>query len=356
MRILEINTEKNWRGGEKQTLLTTEGLLQLGHDVTLICIKNSVLHQKAVSRKIPHVAFVSNGLLFFYLLFFGRKYSIIHTHTAKSLTPCILAKVFFNAKVIFSRRHYKVPSSLFSRWKYNAADYITTVSEYIKTQLINKGIKVPIEVIYDASIRVNPNTIRIQHEYTRFKTSGKKIIATVAAFEYEKDPYTLLNAIEKLSRERNDFIFLHFGSGSLENEIKQAINNRKMQSVYFCLGQTSSVEELYSMFDIFVISSKNEGFGSSVIDAFLNKVAVVSTDAGGLKELVSGRGYVAQTENAQSLFEQLNLCLSNPSVEIIDKAYDFAQTELSTETIQRRYEALFIELTQPAVKPAKSKV
>ena len=349
MRILEINTEKSWRGGEKQTLLTTEGLLQQGHDVTLVCIKNSALHEKARSKKIPHVALASNGLLFFYLLFFGHKYSIVHTHTPKALTPCILAKLFLNAKVVFSRRHYRVPSSFISKWKYNAADYITAVSEYIKTRLINKGIRSPIEVIYDASIRISPNPARIQHEFSRFTASGKKIIATVAALESEKDPFTLLNAIEKLSNERDDFIFLHFGSGSLENQIKQAITDRNMESVYYCIGQTSSVEELYSMFDIFVMSSKNEGFGSSVIDAFLNKVAVVSTNAGGLKELVSGRGYVAETENAQSLFEQLNACMTHPSEELIDKAYNFALAELSTETIQKHYEALFIRLTQPAV-------
>jgi len=236
-----------------------------------------------------------------------------------------------------------------SKWKYNSADYITTVSQYIKTCLTNTGIKAPIEVIHDASIRINPNPIRIQHDFNRFLFSGKKIIATVAAFEHEKDPYTLLDAIEKLSRLRNDFVFLHFGSGSLESGIKQAIKERKLQTVYYCLGQTSSIEELYSMFNIFVMSSKNEGFGSSVIDAFLNKIAVVSTDAGGLKELVSGRGYLAEAGNAESIFEQLNLCMSNPSEDMINKAYDFATTELSTSTIQAQYEKLFIRLTQPAV-------
>lgn len=349
MRILEINTEKGWRGGEKQTLLTTEGLLQKKHEVILVCKKKSVLHQKAISRSIPHVAISSNIDLFFYLILNARTFDIVHTHTAKALTPCVLAKSFVNAKVVFSRRHYRVPSSFFSKWKYNSADFITTVSQYIKRRLTDAGITSPIEVIYDASILFIPNTVRIQHEFNKFISKEKKIIATVAAFEHEKDPFTLLDAIEKLSKLRNDFVFLHFGSGSLEAEIKQAIIDRNLQSVYYCLGQTSSIEELYSMFDIFVMSSKNEGFGSSVIDAFLNKVAVVSTDAGGLKELVTGRGYLAESGNAQSLSEQLNLCLSNPSEENIDKAYHFATTELSNATIQRKYEELFIKLAQPAV-------
>lgn len=349
MRILEINTEKSWRGGEKQTLLTAEGLMQKGHAITVVCKKKSALHQKVVSEHIPHVALKNNLDLFFYLLLHARNFDIIHTHTAKALTPCILAKVFFNTKVVFSRRHHKVPSSAFSKWKYSSADFITTVSQYIKTRLSNAEIKAPIEVIHDASILVLANQTRIQQEFHRFVTSGKKIVATVAAFEDEKDPHTLLHAIEKLSKLRNDFVFIHFGSGRLEQEIKQAIINKNMQSVYFCLGQTSAVEELYAMFDVFVMSSKNEGFGSSVIDAFLNKIPVVSTDAGGLKELVTGRGYLTEAGNAQQLFELLNTCLSNPSAELVTKAYDFATNELSSSSIQSQYEQLFVRLTQPAV-------
>jgi len=349
MRILEINTEKYWRGGEKQTLLTTEGLLQKGHKVTLVCKRKSVLHQKATSRDIANIALTNNVGLFFYLLLFGWKYDIIHTHTAKALTPCILSSFFHNTKIVFSRRHHKAPASFFSKWKYNSAHSITTVSNYIKTRLTDAGIHAPIEVIHDASILVVPNQMRIQHHFNRFLTTGKKIIATVAAFEHEKDPYTLLDAIEKLSKIRNDFIFLHFGSGSLESKIKQAITSKNLQSVYYCLGQTNSVEELYSMFTVFVMSSKNEGFGSSVIDAFLNKVPVVSTDAGGLKELVNGRGYLAETGNAQHLCEQINNCLSNSSKEAVDKAYIFATKELSSSTIQNQYEQLFIKLTQPTV-------
>lgn len=349
MRILEINTEKGWRGGEKQTLLTAEGLAQKGHGITVVCKKKSALHQKVVSENIPHVALKNNVDLFFYLMLHARKFDIIHTHTAKALTPCILAKTFFNTKVVFSRRHHKVPSSSFSKWKYSSADFITTVSQYIKARLTNAEIKAPIEVIHDASILVLPNQRRIQHEFNRFILSGKKIIATVAAFEDEKDPYTLLNAIEKLSTVRNDFVFLHFGSGRMEQEIKQAITTKNMQAVYYCLGQTHTIEELYSMFDVFVMSSKNEGFGSSVIDAFLNKVPVISTDAGGLKELVTGRGYLAETGNAQQLFEQINTCVSNPSAELVAKAYDFATNDLSSPSIQKQYEQLFIQLTQPAV-------
>ncbi len=349
MRILEINTERGWRGGEKQTLLTVEGLLQLGHTVTLLCKKNSALHTKALEQNIPHVTVSSTIDLLFYLIFNASSFDIIHTHTAKSLTPCALSKAFHSTKIIFSRRHYKTPSSVFSKWKYNAAHAITTVSAYIKSQLTAAGITAPVHVIYDASVFVEPNTARIQKEYGNYLQTGKKIIAAIAAFEAEKDPYTLVESVALLHAQRNDFIFLHFGSGSLKNAIEQLVKTKGLESIYFFPGQTPAIEELYSMFDVFVMTSRNEGFGSSVIDAFLNKVPVVSTNAGGLKELVENRGYLADVGDTKKIADHLNTCLENPSAEYINDAYTFAITELSSTTIQKQYEALFLSLAQPTV-------
>jgi glycosyltransferase involved in cell wall biosynthesis len=356
MVILEINTEKNWRGGEKQTLLTAEGLIHQGHTIELACKNDSILFQKACSKNISTRAIHSNIQLFLFLLFNGSKYDIIHVHTSKALTPCVLSKPFHSAKIIFSRRHYKTPSSFFSKWKYNSADYITTISQYIKNRLVNAGIKKPIDVIYDASILIPVNGSRIEKEYDIYTQTNKKILATVAALEDEKDPYTLVEAIAKLHATRTDFIFLHFGSGSLQDEIKQLVVEKKLESVYFFMGQTPSIEELYTLFDVFIMASKNEGFGSSVIDAFLNKVPVVSTDAGGLKELVSTRGYIAKTENATDLFEQIQACLTHSNETFIANALDFATTQLSTEYIQQQYAKLFLKLTQPTVYPTQGKI
>jgi glycosyltransferase involved in cell wall biosynthesis len=356
MVVLEINTEKNWRGGEKQTLLTAEGLIHQGHIVALACKKDSILLQKAHAKNISTIAIHSNIQLFLFLLFNGSKYNIIHVHTAKALTPCVLSKPFHSAKIVFSRRHYKTPSSFFSKWKYNAADYITTISQYIKNRLVDAGIKKAIDVIYDASTLMPANRARIEDEYNAYTKETKKILATVAALEDEKDPHTLVEAIEKLHAIRTDFIFLHFGSGSLLDEIKQLVIEKKLESVYFFMGQTHSIEELYTLFDVFIIASKNEGFGSSVIDAFLNQVPVVSTDAGGLKELVSNRGYVAKTGNATDLFEQIQACLTHSNGTLISNALDFATTQLSSEYIQQQYAELFLKLTQPTVHPTQGEI
>ena len=55
MNILEVNTEKSWRGGERQTIYNAEGLIYLKHDVTLLCLKGFPLSQHAKEKGIKVV-------------------------------------------------------------------------------------------------------------------------------------------------------------------------------------------------------------------------------------------------------------------------------------------------------------
>ena len=47
MRILQINMEKGWRGGESQTLLSMEQFRQAGHEVELLARANQELALRA---------------------------------------------------------------------------------------------------------------------------------------------------------------------------------------------------------------------------------------------------------------------------------------------------------------------
>jgi glycosyltransferase involved in cell wall biosynthesis len=340
MRILEVNLEKSWRGGEKQTLLTSVYLHQQGFDTIIATHPSSPLFNKSINNKLQTIAIKNNWQLFVHLLKNANKYSIVHTHTAKSLLAIALAKPFLHAKIVFSRRHYKAPNSIFSKWKYNQADCITVVSSYIKNVLIESGIKQAIHVIYDSSEHVITDNLKIE-ELKKHIPSNKKIIATIAALEDEKNPLLTIQAIYELSKERNDFIFLHFGSGSKQNEMKRFIETNQLDHLYFLMGHIENIESIYPLFDGFILYSKNEGLGSSVIDAFLNKIPVLTSDVGGLHELVQKRGLLIAPNDIKTLKESLNHLLDLNHTETINLAYTFATNELNNDTIQKKYVNLF---------------
>src|SRR5690606_31632335 len=103
----------------------------------------------------------------------------------------------------------------------------------------------------------------------------------------------------------------------------------------------------YSSFDVFVMSSIEEALGSSVLDAFLQRVPVVSTDAGGLKEsLADGRGVLCPVGDAHALAQGMARCLDDAAfrADCTERAYHYVRTEHDVTEMGRRYLAQFDRL------------
>ncbi|HXU27053.1 MAG TPA: glycosyltransferase family 4 protein, partial [Bacteroidia bacterium] len=140
--------------------------------------------------------------------------------------------------------------------------------------------------------------------------------------------------------------FLHFGEGNLQHEVEKEIAHLNVSRLYHLMGHIDDVEDFFSIFDVFVMSSQEEGLGSSVLDAFLYKVPVVSTNAGGLKEVVEGNGLVCDIKDAKALALSINELLNDADLrkDITDAAYENVINKYSLQTITKQYENVFESL------------
>jgi len=343
MRILEINTQKGWRGGENQTLLGLIGFKKLGHEVELLCMEGSALHVQAKNAGFICHTITSNSKSIGFLIKYGKNFPIIHTQTSKQLTYCILTKAFHKSKIVLSRRVDFVPKGFFTLLKYNACDGIICVSSAIEKILKEAGVKTKTIVISDCVTEKVLDKSRAHELLSEINSTGKIIIGTTAALVQHKDPVTLVNAINILRKMRQDFVLLHFGNGPLEQTVQQLIESYKLQAHYKLMGFVERVEDYFSIFNYFVMSSEEEGLGSSVLDAFVYKVPVISTNAGGLTELVTGRGYVTEKKNpqlfAEALYRAMNDIIENKK--FVQVAYAYALTNLSIEKIHEAHIKFF---------------
>ncbi|MEZ0229451.1 MAG: glycosyltransferase family 1 protein, partial [Planctomycetota bacterium] len=53
MKVLHVNTERTWRGGEQQVLYLMEGLRALGIDQLLVAQADGVMAQRAREKGLP---------------------------------------------------------------------------------------------------------------------------------------------------------------------------------------------------------------------------------------------------------------------------------------------------------------
>lgn len=340
MKVLELNFEKTWRGGERQTLYFLSGLSGQGVDTELLCREGFPLQRKAKKAGFRVHSFTNVFRVILFLIINGRKYDILHAETAQILTYCVLTKPFHGAKVACTRRVDFVPKGFFTKMKYKWTDLPIAISHAIKkilTDLTGKHITHISEVVVVKQLdKKRAAGVLLQKKVD----TSKYIIGTVAAIEPHKDPLMMVEAIKKLSEERDDFVFIHLGDGSLAIQAKQKVKEYGLEEVYKFLGFQDAVEDFFSLLNVFVMSSEQEGLGSSVLDAFVYKVPVVATGAGGLKDLLEhDRGIITGIKQPQKLAAGISKMLDDKDFknETTSRAYDYVLKHHSIDYIAQQY-------------------
>ncbi len=348
MKILLLNTEKTWRGGERQTLYTLEGLKKKGIETSLLCRKNYPLYFKSIEKGHSVYGVKNNIEALFFLITKGKDFDILHCQTAKTQTLAVLSKPFNRRPIIYTRRVDFLPKGYMTKLKYLFTDRIVAISEEIKKILNRLNLKKEIMVIPSCIVEKELNIERVEKLKDYLNMKGEKIVATVAALVPHKDPHTMVEAIKILHNIRKDFIFLHFGDGELRREVEAKISKYSLENVYKLMGHHDDVEDYFSIFDVFVMSSSQEGLGSSVLDAFIYKVPVVATEAGGLKETVNGRGLLCKPKDPKCLALAINRLFDDPMLrkELTEKAYKDVKKFYSLEHMIDQYLKIYRSLSQ----------
>lgn len=356
LRVLELNFERSWRGGERQTMYCMSGFRDAGVSVALLCRKNYPLETKAREMGFKTVSFSNVLGALFYLIFNGRKYDVLHAQSSHILTYLVLSKPFHKAKLIFTRRVDFVPHGRMTLLKYKLTDKVVAISTAIKNILKNFGVK-DVRLISSASVARPLNEARARKILDELHLpAGTRVIGTTAALVQHKDPLVMVEAVRQLAAIRKDFVFLHFGKGNLEQQMREKITAYGLQDVYHLMGFYENVEDVFSILDVFAMSSEQEGLGSSVLDAFMYKVPVVSTNAGGLADLVSdGRAIACEMKRPDMLAQGMDTLLGNSEIreKVIRRAYDFTLHNHSLQHITGEYFRLFAEMGEEVpVAPA----
>jgi glycosyltransferase involved in cell wall biosynthesis len=348
MKILQVNTEKTWRGGERQTLYTLKGLMNEGVDCQLLALKDYPLHKNAEKLNIKVIAVSSWLETMIKLAVLDKEFSCIHAQAGKAHTQAILTKFLHGLPVIYTRRVNFKPNGQLTRVKYRLTDQVVSISNAISSILHEKRMFFDSLVISSVVEKKEPDHQRLnQFKEIFIKDKSLKVIGIVSALVGHKDPMTALSAIKELVKIRSDFIVLHFGKGILFDQVSKKIKALKLESCYLQMGHYDGVEDFYTIMDVFMMSSSEEGLGSSVLDAFQYEVPVVSTNAGGLKELVSGRGYLCEVGDAKALADGLDQALNQTmhSIEMKQVAKQYCDTEISIKSMVKQYIEIYKELS-----------
>lgn len=351
-KIAHLATATDWRGGEQQLAYLLEEHSRLGVDQLLICKKDSGLEAFARENKIPYIALSFNKNFDF--LFYKKlakiceeqKIDLIAAHDSKAHNALLWSKRFFGNKskiVIHRKVDFPVSKSSIKKYNHPSISAYIAVSQKV-AEILSQSLQRPelVHVVYDG-IDLNrfsktPQGI-LRREYSIPESTP--IIANIAALTQQKDYFTFIDTVKLAKDAGIQAKFLAIGEGKQKAELEAYAKNQEVNDMLIFTGFRKDITSIFCEIDILLFSSETEGLGTTVLDAMACGVPVVSTNAGGIPEIIEHRvnGYLAKVKSPKGLLDGLKIALNSKEERDLwvknarQKAQEFSKERMAKDTL-----------------------
>jgi glycosyltransferase involved in cell wall biosynthesis len=256
--------------------------------------------------------FLRSLLSFLYQLIF-KNVTLIHIHSAsrgsfwrKSLYAVI--GFIFKTPVIFHihgasiEKFYSSLPRVFKKyfqWVVEHSKCVIVLSESWKSYISSVAPNSTIEVV---------NNYVVLPEIGKKKVNNKIKILFLGIVGKRKGIYDIINSINYIAEKNPNFEFIIGGNGEVEVARKKVKENKVDKFIKF-LGWVNLEQknELLRDADVYVLPSYNEGLPMSLLEAMSWGLPVISTDVGGIPELIRNGedGFIIKPGDVDALSKKL---------------------------------------------------
>ena len=115
---------------------------------------------------------------------------------------------------------------------------------------------------------------------------GVPVVTTVGRLTAIKQHSLFLDVFQRVAATHNDAIALVAGDGELRAELEAQAARLGIAGQVRFLGWRRDLATIYGATDVFLLTSRNEGTPVALIEAMASGVPGVSTDVGGVKDVI----------------------------------------------------------------------
>ena len=230
----------------------------------------------------------------------SHKVDVIHAHQYTPFFYASLSRFMGNkAPILFTEHGRTFPDFrrpkrvLANRFLLSKKDQVVAVGKQVKNALIeNEGIpEKKIKVIYNGIDveRFKPNGE--SRHLTRQKLGireGEIVLIHVARLNPLKDHLAAVKTFDHI-REHPKIRLLIVGEGEEEQNIRNAIADRNLESTVSMLGLRKDIPDLLNAADACLLTSRSEGIPLTLAEAMATELPCIATDVGGVPEIVTDR-------------------------------------------------------------------
>ena len=328
MYILHIITRGDVNGGAQAHIidLSKEQLTQ-GHQVAIICGVSSQVFDKLnhlgvktfclneIKRQI-HPYYDVIAIIKIINIIRKEQPHIIACHTSKAGVIGRFAGKFSKTKTvytphswIFSEPSYANKRKLYikiEQWMASFCHKIITVSE--------NDFKIAAKIKINKCITIHNGMADIDQALVKqdYRIKDKLKLIVVARLEEPKDLSSLFNALAHLKGRQWELNI--FGDGSLRPALEYECKQLAIDKQIIFHGDCHNIDQQLFNSDVFILTSKSEGFPISIIEAMRAGLPVIASTVGGIPEAIKHgeNGLLVNNNQLDSLITAIDQLLSNP--------------------------------------------
>ena len=226
----------------------------------------------------------------------------------------------------------------------NQSDVITAVSNNLREETFATfAIQKEIEVVHNF-VDVKRFSKKPTNALKRIiAPNGEKILLHASNFRKVKRVQDVVSVFYQVQKEiPSKLVFV--GDGPERQNAELYSKELGIFDKIHFVGKQEQIEEIYAIGDLFLLTSEYESFGLAALEAMASHVPVVSTNAGGLGEvIVDGvTGYLSDVGDVPSMSKHAISILKDAETlaKFKENAYLHAQ-QFNMETIIPQYEAIY---------------
>ncbi|MBD3235649.1 MAG: glycosyltransferase [Candidatus Eisenbacteria bacterium] len=329
MKVLHIDTEPTWRGGEQQALLLARGLLRRGVETSVLGQPGSPLLARTRQERIPSHAIAMHseadlGAVYRIVRLLSRERpGIIHMHTSHAHALGVAAaKLTGIGRTVVSRRVdfsiHRAPLRL-GLLKYRlGVDRIIAISRAVREVLVRDGIPAERVELVPSGVDLQEldATPRIDFHRELSIPRGAPVVGNVAHFGWHKAQEELVKAAPLIWERFPEARIVLVGDGSCRPKVERTAREVGADGRLIFTGYRADARALIRWFDAFAICSVLEGLCTSIMDAHALGTPVAATRVGGIPELVRHRetGLLVPPRDPSALAAAIGALLHDPDL------------------------------------------
>jgi len=352
MKVVHINSERGWGGGEAQTYYLIRGLQAQGLENLLIAQPRSEIAGR-VRRLGAEVAEVSMhgewdclAVLRLVSILRHMKPDILHLHSSHAHTLGLLAGRLAGIRAILvTRRMDHGIRGVFSRLKYQRIDHVVAISEVVQRLLLRGGVLPErVSLIYSAVECPDPYPDGNLRSELGLKEHGP-VVGIVATLGSRKGHRSLFKAIAMLKPRYPQMRLLVAGTGPLEPQLRELARQQGCEKEILFLGFRTDIPQVLNTLDVFVLPSQSEGLGVSLLEAACCGLPLIASNVGGIPEIVhdGATGFLVPPADSSALAAKLAYLFDHPAEAraLGRNAKALVKTDFSVEVMIARYHNLY---------------